>query len=154
MRSLTSVPFKNSKRPQVVVSRYPENQDEFGRRNILPCQQTYTIVTRTPKEAPKEKTTNYSEINYQKHPISFSQKGNTIFVFGDSGLGRIGKKRSKKNVDGANVYFKCFSGANTKQLDYYVVQTLADKSSDSVMIHIDSNDITKSNYNNVNVEDL
>ena len=69
-------------------------------------------------------------------------------------LSRIGKERFKKNVDGANVYFKCFSGANTKQLDYYVVPTLVDERSDSVIIHIGSNDITKSNYNNVNVEDL
>ena len=69
----------------------------------------------------------------------------------------VGKERFKKNVknvNGANVYFKCFSGANTKQLDYYVVPTLADENPDSVIIHIGSNDITKSNYNHINVEDL
>ena len=66
----------------------------------------------------------------------------------------FGKERFKKNVDGANVYFKFFSGANTKQLDYYVVPALADESPDSVIIHIGSNDIAKSNCNNENVEDL
>ena len=67
----------------------------------------------------------------------------------------FGKERFEKIVDGANVYFKFFSGANTtKQLDDYVVPALADESPHSVIIHIGSNDITKSNYNNVNVENL
>ena len=39
-RPRTNIPFKNSKRPQVVVNRYPENQDEFGRTNTVPVQQT------------------------------------------------------------------------------------------------------------------
>ena len=81
-------------------------------------------------------------------------KRNKIFVVGHSHLSRTGKERFKKNVDGANVYFTCFSGANTKQIDYYVLPTLAKESPDSVEIHIGSNSITKSNYNNVNVEDL
>ena len=108
-------------------------------------------MTRAPQEAPQEKTTDYSEINHQKYPISFSQKRKRIFIVGDSHLSRIGKERFKND---ANVYFKCFSGANTKQLDCYVVPTLAYESPDSVIIHIGSNEITKSNYNNVNVEDL
>ena len=154
MRLQTNVPFKNSKRPKVVVNRYPENQDKFGRRNTVPGQQTNPNVTRTPQKAPQEKATNYNDINYQKYSVSFSLKRNKIFVVGDSHLIRIGKERFKKNVDGANVYFKCFSGANTKQLDYYVVATLADENPDSVIIHIGSNDITTSNYNNVNVAGL
>ena len=81
-------------------------------------------------------------------------KRNKIFVVGHSHLSRTGKVRFKKNVDGTNVYFTCFSGVNTKQLDYYVVPTLAEESPDSVETHIGSNSITKSNYNNVNVEDL
>ena len=62
-RPRTNVPFKSSERPQVVVNRYPENQDEFGRRNTVQGQQTYANVTRTPQEAPQEKTTNYSKIS-------------------------------------------------------------------------------------------
>ena len=104
-----------------------ESQDEFGRRNTVLGQQTYANVTRTPQE----KTTNYSEINYQKYSVSFGHKRDKNFVVGDSHLSRIGKERFKKNVDGANVYFKCFSGANTKQLDYNVVPTLAHESPDN-----------------------
>ena len=81
-------------------------------------------------------------------------KRNKIFVVGHSHVSRTGKERFKKYVDGANVYFTCFSGADTTQLDYYVLPTLAEESPDSVEIHIGSNSITKSNYNNVNVEDL
>ena len=81
-------------------------------------------------------------------------KRNKIFVAGHSHVSRTGKERFKKYVDGANVYFTCFSGADTTQLDYYVLPTLAEESPDSVEIHIGSNSITKSNYNNVNVEDL
>ena len=50
MRPRTNAPFKNSKKPQVVVNQYPESQDELGRGNIVPGQQTYAIVTRTPQE--------------------------------------------------------------------------------------------------------
>ena len=49
---------------------------------------------------------------------------------------------------------KSFSGANTNQLDYYVVPLLVDEKPDNVVIHIGSNDITKFNYNNVNAEEL
>ena len=89
-RPRTNVPFKNSKRTQVVVNQYPENQDAFGRRNTVSGQQTYVNVTRTPQEASQEKTKKYSEINYQKYPILFSHKRNKIFVVGDSYISRIG----------------------------------------------------------------
>ena len=51
---------------------------------------------------------------------------------------RIDKERFKKNVYGANVSFKFFNGANTKQLDYPLVLKLADENPDSVVIHVGS----------------
>ena len=60
----------------------------------------------------RKKKANYTKINYSKYPISFSYKRNKFFVIGDSHLSRTDKERFKKNVDDANVYFKCFSGAN------------------------------------------
>ena len=45
------------------------------------------------------------------------------------------------------VSFKCFSGANVKQLDYNVVPTLVDKTPQTVVIHFGSNDITESKIN-------
>ena len=52
------------------------------------------------------------------------------------------------------MYFKCFNGANTKQLDYYVIPVLVDEKPQTIGIHIGSNDITKFNYHNVDVNDL
>ena len=58
-------------------------------------------------------------------------------------LKRISKRKHKYNV-GKMVSFKCFCGASTKQLDYYVVPTLVDETPQTVVIDIGSNIITES----------
>ena len=91
---------------------------------------------------------NYSYSNATRH-----QKGKAV-VIGDSHLNRINKWRFKNdNIEHA-VYFKCFSGSNTKQLNYYANPTLVDEQPNTVIVHIGSNDITKFNYSKVDVEDL
>ena len=52
------------------------------------------------------------------------------------------------------VSFKCFSGANTKQLDYYVVPTPVDETPQTVVIYIGSSDITESKIKEINLYDL
>ena len=52
------------------------------------------------------------------------------------------------------VYFKCFIGSNTKQLNYYANPTLVDEQPNTAIVHIGSNDIDKFNYSKVDVEDL
>ena len=52
------------------------------------------------------------------------------------------------------MYFKCFSGSNTKQLNYYANPTLVDEQPNTVIVHIGSNDITKFNYSKVGVKEL
>lgn len=52
------------------------------------------------------------------------------------------------------VYQKPYSGANTNQINYYVVPVLLDEKRNNVVIHNGSNDITKFNYNNFNAEEL
>ena len=75
-------------------------------------------------------------------------------MIGDSHLNRIKKSRFKNdNIEHA-VYFKCFSGSNTKQLNYYANPTLVDEQPSTVIVHIGSNDVTKFNYSKVDVEDL
>ena len=75
-------------------------------------------------------------------------------MIGDSHLNRINKSRFKNdNIEHA-VYFKCFSGSNTKQLNYYANPTLVDEQPNTVIVHIGSNDITKFNYSKVDVKDL
>ena len=55
------------------------------------------------------------------------------------------KNKNKKKINGDKVYFQCFSGANTKQLDHYVIPALVDEKPQTVLMHIGSNDITKFN---------
>ena len=52
------------------------------------------------------------------------------------------------------VYFKCFIGSNTKQLNYYANPTLVDEQPSTAILHNGSNDINKFNYGKVDVEDL
>ena len=67
---------------------------------------------------------------------------------------RIKKNSLRKKFKEDKIYFKCFSGANTKQLDHYVILVLVDKKPQTVVINIGSNDITKFNYHDVDVNDL
>ena len=48
-------------------------------------------------------------------------------IIGDSHLARITKKSFRTGAKRNFVIFKCFRGANTKLLDYYVVPTLVDE---------------------------
>ena len=66
----------------------------------------------------------------------------------------IKKKTRIKKIKGDKVYFKCFSGANTKQLDHYVIPALVDEKPQTVLMHIGSNDITKFNYHDVDVNNF
>ena len=64
-------------------------------------------------------------------------------MIGDSHLNQINKSRFKNdNIEHA-VYFKCFSGSNTKQLNYYTNPTLVDEQLNTIIAHLGSNDITK-----------
>ena len=52
------------------------------------------------------------------------------------------------------MYIKRFSGANTTQLDHYVIPVLVDEKHQTVVILLGSNDITRFNYHDVDVNDL
>ena len=84
----------------------------------------------------------------------FDPKKKKSYIAGDSDLNRICKNKFKEITPNARVYVKCFSGANTNQLDYYVVPVLLYEKPDNVIIYIGSNEITKFNYNNVDAEEL
>ena len=67
---------------------------------------------------------------------------------------KIKKDSLRKKFKGDKLYFKCFSGANTKQLEHYVITVLVDENPQTVVIHIRSNDITTFNYHEVDVSNL
>ena len=69
-------------------------------------------------------------------------------------MARITKRSFRPGEKRNFVISKCFRGANINQLDYYVVPTSVDEKPESIILHIGSNDITKTNYDNVNAEDL
>ena len=75
-------------------------------------------------------------------------------VIGDSHLNRINKSRFKNDNVGHAIYFKCFSGSNTKQLNYYLNPILVDEQPNTVIVHIGSRDINRFNYSKADVEDL
>ena len=81
-------------------------------------------------------------------------KNEKVCIIGDSHLGRINKTQFRKELLKKFSYFKCFSVSNTKQLNYYIAPTLADETQQTVIIHIGSNDISKTNYKKMNVQDL
>ena len=76
------------------------------------------------------------------------------YIIDDSNLNRLRKDKFEESTPIARFYVKSFSGANTNQLDYYVVQLLVDEKPDNVVIYIGSNDIDEFNHNNVNAEEL
>ena len=135
---------KQSKRPNFVVNDFPENQDLFKRPRIIPGNKSYATAV-----SEREVDATYEERNYSRQP-----QRKKIFIIGDSHLTRIKKDSLRKKFKGDKVYFKCFSGANTKQLDHYVLPVLVDEKPQTVVIHIGSNDITKFNYHDVDVNDL
>ena len=98
----------------------------------------------------RKKKVNYTKFNYSKYPISFSYKRNKFFIIGDSHLSRTDKKNLRRML----LMRMYILNVLVEQTDYYVVPTLGDENHDSVIIHIGSDDTKKSDYNNVNVEDL
>ena len=83
-----------------------------------------------------------------------SKEKKKSYIIDDSHLKRMRKDKFKQSTPKPRVYAKSFSGANTNQLDYYIVPLLVVEKPENVVIHIGSNDITKFNYNNVNAEEL
>ena len=79
-------------------------------------------------------------------------KNNKIFLIGY--LNRINKENFRKEFKGDWVYFKCFPGAHTKQLDYYSIPMLVDEKPNTTITHLGFNDIIKSNYHTVNPNQL
>ena len=55
-----------------------------------------------------------------------------------------------KELKNGKAIFQSFSGANTKQLNHYIVPPLIDHKPDAVMIHVGTNDVLE----NANLEDI
>ena len=70
-----------------------------------------------------------------------SKFGKKIFVVGDIHVKRIKRLDFHKELRSGNAFFRSFSGANSKQLNHYIIPTLVDDKPDVVLLHVGTNDI-------------
>ena len=100
--------YKQSKRPEVVVNRFPENQHTFQKKCTVPCDKTY-------KEAATEKTN--------------TTHTNNVAIFGDSiiSFSRGIKSEFNKTLRPGRERFKNFPGASSKDLLHYIDPTLEEQ---------------------------
>ena len=118
------------KRPQAVVNNFAENQGTFKKPNVI------------------------SGNSMSKNEENYCNKNNKVLLIGYSHLNRINEENFRKEFKEDWVYFKCFPGANTKQLDYYSIPMLIGEKPNTTIIHVGSNDITKLNYHTINADEL
>ena len=67
--------------------------------------------------------------------------GKKIFVVGDSHVKRIKRLDFNKELRSGKAFSRLFSSANSKQLDHYIILTLADDKPDVALLHVGTNDI-------------
>ena len=118
--------LKNNRRP-IICTTEQHLQNYASHQEIVPGKDSYANIVNSNKEK--------------------------VCIIGDSHLKRINKRKLKYNI-GKMVSFKCFSFANTKQLDCYIVPALVDETPQTFVIHIGSNDITESKIKQINLDYL
>ena len=90
--------------------------------------------------------------NYLKDFILFTVPGNSdyasiiknglkVLSVGDSHVKRVRRNDFNKELINGKAIFRFFNGANTKQLDHYILPPLLDDKSDADIIHVGTNDI-------------
>ena len=109
---------KQSKRPEVVVNRFPENQHIFQKKCTVPGEKTY-------KEAATEAT----------HTNNVAILGETIISFS-----RSIKFEFNKTLRSGRTKFKHFLGTSSKDLLHYIDTTLEEQNFEAAIIHIGIND--------------
>ena len=72
---------------------------------------------------------------------SIAKHGRKVLIVGDSHVRRIRRNDFNKDLKNGKVIFRSFSGANTKQLNHYIVPLLVDDKPDAVIFHVGTNDV-------------
>ena len=140
-----------TKRPTSTIPDIPE-KIPTNSRNTSPYV-TKTVRNKRPLVCTTE--------NYLKNFIPFTVSGNSDYastikngrkglVVGDSHVKRIRRNVFNKGLKNGKAIFRSFSGANTKQLDHYMLPPLVDEKLDAVIIHVG----TKDNLTNANQEKI
>ena len=69
---------------------------------------------------------------------------------GYSHIKRIRRNDFNKELKNGKAIFQSFSGADTKQLDHYILPPLVDDKPDAVIIHVGTNDtLTNANHEEI-----
>ena len=106
---------------------YQNNERASNHKKVVPGHRSYASVTRY---------------------------GKKVCIVGDSHLKRLKKKVFNTSINHAKTYISCFSGANSKRLEYYVSPTLDEDKPDVVVIHVGSNDVNHENFDRINVTEI
>ena len=113
-----------------ILQRPNANAIKANKRSDICISEKY-VKNFTPTIVPGNST--YSGIT--KH-------GRKICVVGDSLIKRIKRNDLNKELRHSKAFFRCFSGANAKQLRHYIIPTLTDDKPDAIVIHVGTNDMS------------
>ena len=116
IRSRVNQGAKNSvtRRPQVVVNQFPENQDVYFKPSVIPGNRSYTETVQSLRK---------------------------VIIFGDSIPRGIRIHEFNSLVKKGYAKMKSFPGATSKELLHYVDPTLRDGIYNTAIIHVGVNDL-------------
>ena len=117
----TIVKSNHSTRPQVVVNRFPENQDVFNRSKLVPGELSYTSAVKS------------TRLN--------SGKQDRIIIFGDSIFRGIRVREFNNEIKNSYAKFKTFPSSDSREILHYVNPTLESGNYDSAVLHFGVNDL-------------
>ena len=111
----------HSTRPQVVVNRFPENQDVFNRYKLVPGELSYTSAVKS------------TRLN--------SGKQNRVIIFGGSMFRGICVREFNNEIKNGYAKFKTFLRSGSREILHYVNPTLESGNYDSAVLHFGVNDL-------------
>jgi hypothetical protein len=112
--------YINRTRPEIVVNEHCDNDILLRHdavKKMYPGNSTYADIT---------------------------NRGKKICLLGDSIIRRIDISEFAKCMNDGNAIKRCFPGCSSKQMQYYVKEVLEEAHPDTMIIHVGTNDITKS----------
>ena len=115
------VKSSQSTRPQVVVNRFPENQDVFNRSKLVTGELSYASAVKS------------TRLN--------SGKQNRIIIFGDSIFRGIRVHKFNNKIKNGYAKFKTFPGSDSREILHYVNPTLEYDNYYSAILHFGVNDL-------------
>ena len=117
----TIVKLNHSTRPQVVVNRFPENQDVFNRSKLVPGELSYTSAMKS------------TRLN--------SGRQNRIIIFGDSIFRGIRVREFNNEIKNGYAKFKTFPGSDSREILHNVNPILESGNYDPAVLHFGVNDL-------------